>query len=140
MKLKEIMTKEVETVHPENTLQEAAQKMRVRDIGFLPVCEGDQFVGVLTDRDIVLRTTAEGMDPNTIIGRDLMTSPVIYCFEDQDVQEAARLMEEHQVRRVVVLSREEDRLAGVVSLGDISRSAAKETSAEVLQSVSEPTI
>ena len=140
MKLKEIMTKEVETVHPENTLREAAQKMRVRDIGFLPVCEGDQFVGVLTDRDIVLRTTAEGMDPNTIIGRDLMTAPVVYCFEDQDVQEAARLMEEHQVRRVVVLSREEDRIAGVVSLGDMAKSAAKETSADVLQSVSEPTV
>jgi CBS domain-containing protein len=139
VKLKEIMTKEVETVNPDNTLREAAQKMRVRDIGFLPVCEGDQFVGVLTDRDIVLRTTAEGMDPNTIIGRDLMTAPVVYCFEDQDVQDAAKLMEEHQVRRVVVLSREEDRIAGVVSLGDISRSAAKETSAEVLQSVSEPT-
>lgn len=140
MKLNEIMTKEVETVHPENTLQEAARKMRVRDVGFLPVVEGDQFVGVLTDRDIVLRTTAEGMSPNTAIGRELMTSPVIYCYEDQDVEEAARLMEEHQVRRVVVLSREDNRLAGVVSLGDLAKNGEKGTSADVLQSVSEPTV
>ena len=139
MKLKEIMTKEVEVVHPDDSLQEAAQKMRIRDVGYLPVCDGDRLVGVVTDRDIVLRSIADGTDPNTSIGRDLMTSPIIYCFDDQDVQEAAKLMEEHQIRRVAVVSRDNKRLVGVVSLGDIATNGTKKTSAEVLQSVSEPT-
>ena len=140
MKVKEIMTKEVEVVHSGDSLQDAAQKMRIRDVGFLPVYEGDQLVGVLTDRDIVLRTTANGVNPNTSIGRDLMTSPIVLCFEDQNVEEAAKLMEEHQIRRVAVINRNNNQLAGVVSLGDIARNGTKKTSAEVLQSVSEPTV
>jgi CBS domain-containing protein len=138
MKLKDIMTKEVEVVHPDDSLKDAAQKMRVRDIGFLPVCDGDRLVGALTDRDIVLRATAEGTDPNTSIGRDLMSSPIVYCFDDQDVKEAAKLMEAHQIRRVAVISREDKRLVGVVSLGDIARNTTRKVSAEVLESVSEP--
>ncbi len=139
MKVKEIMTKEVEIVQPSDSLKEAAQKMRVRDVGFLPVCDGDRLVGVVTDRDIALRATAEGMDPNTSIGRDLLTNPIIYCFDDQDVKEAAELMEKHQIRRLAVLSRDDKRLVGVVSLGDIATNGTKKVSAEVLQSVSEPT-
>ena len=139
MKVKDIMTEQVEIVHPDDSLKEAAQKMRVRDVGFLPVCDGDRLVGVVTDRDITLRSTAEGTDPNTSIGRDLMTSPIVYCFDDQDVKEAAKLMEEHQIRRVAVVTREAKRLVGVVSLGDIARKSTKKVSAEVLESVSEPT-
>ena len=139
MKLKDIMTKEVVVVDPKSSLKDAAQKMRIRDIGFLPVCEGDQILGVVTDRDIIVRSTAEGTNPNTSLGRDLITTPAVSCFDDQDVEEAARLMEEHQIRRVIVLSRDDNRLVGVVSLGDIARSSAQKTSAEVLQSVSEPT-
>jgi CBS domain-containing protein len=138
MKVKEIMTKEVEILHPDDSWKEAAQKMRVRNVGFLPVFDDDRLVGVLTDRDIVLRSTAEGTNPNTSIGRDWITSPVVYCFDDQDVEEAAKLMEEHQVRRVTVLSRDDERLVGVVSLGDIATNSTKETSAEVLEKVSEP--
>ena len=139
MKLKDIMTKEVVVVDPKSSLKDAAQKMRIRDIGFLPVCEVDQILGVVTDRDIIVRSTAEGTNPNTSLGRDLITTPAVSCFDDQDVEEAARLMEEHQIRRVIVLSRDDNRLVGVVSLGDIARSSAQKTSAEVLQSVSEPT-
>ncbi|HLO33543.1 MAG TPA: CBS domain-containing protein [Anaerolineales bacterium] len=138
MKLKEIMTKDVEVIHPDEPLRAVAQKMRARDIGFLPVCDGDRLIGVVTDRDIIVRATAEGMDPNGIIGRDLMTSPIIYCFDDQDVEEAARVMEQNQIRRVAVLSRADKRLVGVVSLGDIATNGTKDVSAEVLQSVSEP--
>lgn len=138
MKVKEIMTKEVDILHPDNSWKEAAQKMRVRNVGFLPVFDGDRLVGVLTDRDIVLRSTAEGTNPNRSIGRDWITSPVVYCFEDQDVEEAAKLMEEHQIRRVAVMSRDGERLVGVVSLGDLATNSTRETSAEVLQSVSEP--
>jgi CBS domain-containing protein len=138
MKVKEIMTKEVEILHPENSWKEAAQKMRVRNIGYLPVFDGDSLVGVLTDRDIALRSTAEGTNPNANIGRDWITSPVVYCFDDQDVEEAAQLMEDHQIRRVAVLSRDDERLVGVVSLGDIATNGTRETSAEVLEKVSEP--
>jgi CBS domain-containing protein len=139
MKLKDIMTKEVEVVHPDSSLKDAAQKMRIRDIGFLPVCDGDRVLGVVTDRDIILRATAEGTDPNTSIGQQYVTSPAVYCFDDQDVEDAAKLMEDHQIRRVIVLGRENDRLVGVVSLGDIATSGTPKTSAKVLESVSEPT-
>jgi CBS domain-containing protein len=139
MKVKEIMTREVEVVHTEDPVKEAAQKMRVRDIGFLPVFDGDQLVGALTDRDIILRSTADGLDPSRQIGRELVTAPIVYCFEDQDVEEAAKLMEEHQIRRLAVMGREGNRLVGVVSLGDVARNGTKKASAKVLQSVSEPT-
>jgi CBS domain-containing protein len=138
MKIKEIMTREVEVIHTGDTLKDAAQKMRIRDIGFLPVCEDDRLVGALTDRDIILRSTADGKDPNRRIGRDLISSPIVYCFDDQEVAEAAGLMEEHQIRRVAVIGRKDKRLVGVLSLGDIARNDTKETSAKVLQSVSEP--
>jgi len=140
MKVKEIMTREVEVVHTGDPVKDAAQKMRIRDIGFLPVFEGDELVGALTDRDIILRSTADGLDPNRHIGRDLVTSPIVYCFEDQDVEEAARLMEEHQIRRLAVMGLDGKRLVGVVSLGDVARNGTKKTSAKVLQSVSEPTV
>ena len=139
MKLKDIMTKEVEVVHPDQSLKEAAQKMRVRDIGFLPVCEGDRVLGVVTDRDIIVRATADGTDPDTSIGKQYVTTPAVYCFDDQDVEEAAKLMEDHQIRRLIVLSRDDDRLVGVVSLGDIATRGTRKTSANVLESVSEPT-
>ena len=140
MKVKEIMTREVEVVHTGDPVKDAAQKMRVRDIGFLPVFEGEELIGALTDRDIILRSTADGLDPNRHIGRDLVTSPIVYCFEDQDVEEAARLMEEHQIRRLVVMGLDGKRLVGVVSLGDVARNGTNKTSAKVLQSVSEPTV
>lgn len=138
MNVKDIMTRDVEVVHPDDAIKEAARKMRDRDIGFLPVCDGDRLVGVVTDRDLILRGLAEGTDPGTNIGRDLMTSPVVYCFDDQDVKEATRLMEDHQIRRVAVLRRENKRLVGVLSLGDIARSSTRKVSGEVLESVSEP--
>lgn len=138
MNVKDIMTRDVEVIHPDDPLQEAARRMRDRDIGFLPVCDGDRLVGVVTDRDLILRGLAEGTDPSTSIGRGLMTSPVVYCFDDQDVKEATKLMEDHQIRRVAVLSRENKRLVGVISLGDIARNSTKKVSGEILESVSEP--
>ena len=137
MKLKEIMTRDVEVIHPDDSLQTAAQKMRDRDVGFLPVCDGDRLAGVVTDRDLIVRVIAEGMDPKAMIGRDLVTAPVIYGFEDQDVDEAARTMQENQIRRLVILNRDK-RLVGVVSLGDLARNRPPDQSGEVLQSVSEP--
>lgn len=138
MNLSEIMTSDVEVIHPNDTLQTAAQKMRDRDIGFLPVCDGDRLVGVLTDRDLITRALAEGMESKAMLGRDLLTSPAIYCFDDQSVDEAAKLMHDNQIRRLVVLHRGDKRMVGVVSLGDLAINVDDKMSGEVLQSISEP--
>lgn len=137
MKLREIMSDHVEVIHPDDTLQKASEKMRDRDIGFLPVCDGDRLIGVLSDRDLIIRAFAEGLDSNTMLGRDLVTSPAIYCFEDQSVDEAAKLMHDNQIRRLVVLSRDKQ-MVGVVSLGDLAMTANDKLTGDVLQSVSEP--
>ncbi len=138
MKLSEIMTREVEIIQPDDTLRLAAEKMRNRDIGFLPVCDGDSLMGVLSDRDITIRALADGMDINVMLGRDLMTTPAIYCFDDQDVKDAAKLMGENQIRRLVILGRESERVVGVISLGDLARKGITDISGQVLQRVSEP--
>lgn len=138
MKLNEIMTSDVEVIHPMDTLQTAAQKMRDRDIGFLPVCDGDRLIGVLTDRDLITRALADGMDAKAMLGRDLATSPAIYCFDDQNIDEAAKLMHDNQIRRLVVLQRGDKRMVGVVSLGDLAINVDDKLTGEVLQSISEP--
>jgi len=140
MKLSEIMTREVAVIQPDDSLQFAAKKMRDRDIGFLPVCDGDELLGVLSDRDITIRALAEGMDVSVMLGRDLMTTPAIYCFDDQDVDEAAKIMAENQIRRLVVLSREDKRLVGVISLGDLARNGTTDVSGNVLKRVSAPDV
>jgi CBS domain-containing protein len=113
------MTKGVEVVRPAETLQEAARKMKLLDIGPLPVCDGDKVVGMLTDRDITIRVTAEGLDPKHTKVRDIMSKDVITVQDDQDVQQAAELMQARKVRRVLVLNRDK-RLAGIVSLADLA--------------------
>ena len=138
MKLSEIMTRDVVVMQPDDSLQSAAKKMRDRNIGFLPVCDGEELIGVISDRDITIRALADGMDVNIMLGRDLMTVPAIYCFDDQDVSEAAKIMEENQIRRLVVLSRDEKRLVGVISLGDLARNEPTDRSGQILQKVSEP--
>ena len=138
MKLSETMTRDVVVMQPDDSLQSAAKKMRDRNIGFLPVCDGEELIGVISDRDITIRALADGMDVNIMLGRDLMTVPAIYCFDDQDVSEAAKIMEENQIRRLVVLSRDEKRLVGVISLGDLARNEPTDRSGQVLQKVSEP--
>jgi|SRR5687768_8557595 CBS domain-containing protein len=138
MKLSEIMTREVEVVQPDDPLQAAAKKMRDRNIGFLPVLDGENLLGVLSDRDVTVRAVAEGMDASVMLCRDLMTTPPIYCFEDQDVSEAAKIMGENQIRRLLVLNREDKRVVGVVSLGDLARNSTDDLSGKVLQRVSAP--
>jgi CBS domain-containing protein len=139
MQTREIMTHGVECTRPNATLQEAARKMRDLDVGPLPVCgDNDRLVGMLTDRDITVRAVAEGQDPRTALVRDVMTPNIIYCFEDQDVAEAGRLMKENQVRRLPVLNRDK-RVVGIVSLGDLAVDTGDEQLAgNVLEAVSEP--
>jgi CBS domain-containing protein len=138
MQLKDIMTRDVEVVHPNATLEEAAEKMKQLNVGPLPVCDGDRLVGMLTDRDVTVRATAAGRDPKTTRVREVMTDEVLYCFEDQDTNEAARVMEDKQIRRLVVLNRDK-RLVGIVSLGDLAVATQDDQlSGEVLERVSEP--
>ena len=138
MNVSEIMTREVEILQPDDTLSLAAQKMRDRDIGFLPVCDGESLMGALTDRDIAIRALADGMDIKVMLGRDLMTTPPLYCFDDQDVTEAAKVMADNQVRRLVILNRDTERVVGVISLGDLVRKGITDLSGQVLEKVSEP--
>jgi CBS domain-containing protein len=138
MQVQDVMTERVECIHPEASLMLAADKMKALDIGPLPVCENDRLVGMITDRDITIRATAEALPPMLGRVRDVMTPDVVYCFEDQDVTEAARLMEEHQIRRLIVLNRDK-RLVGIVSLGDLAvKAGEKGLSGEALERVSEP--
>ncbi len=137
MKLKEIMTPDVEVIHPDDSLEAAAQKMRERNIGFLPVCDGERLVGALTDRDITVRATADGMDPKNTQVRDLLHSDVFWCLEDQNVSEGAKKMQDNQVRRLMIVDHNKH-LCGVVSLGDIANNGSLTLSARLLESVSEP--
>jgi CBS domain-containing protein len=138
MLVREIMTHNVEVVSLDETLEQAARKMEELDIGPLPVCEGHRVVGLLTDRDITVRATAAGCDPKTTLVADVMSPEVIWCYEDQDVHDAARLMGEELVRRLLVLSRSND-LVGIVSLGDLAAEAGDPgRPGEVLKKVSEP--
>ncbi len=138
MRVNEIMTRGVEVVSPQDTIRTAAAKMDDLNVGVLPVCDGQRLVGMITDRDITVRSTAEGLDPWTGHVRDAMTPEVISCSEDDDVAEAARLMKEKQIRRLPVMSRAND-LVGIVSLGDLATGAADPGQpGEVLRKVSEP--
>lgn len=138
MLIKDVMTRHVECVSPEDTLQAAATKMRDLDVGPLPVCGPDgKLAGLVTDRDITVRATAAGKDPRTCKVRDAMTADVVFVYEDQDTDEAARQMREKQIRRVVVLNRDK-KLCGIVSLGDLSVDADRRQAGDVLKDVSEP--
>src|SRR5919197_1489570 len=138
MQLKDVMTRDVEVVRPDATLQEAAGRMKALDVGVIPVCDGEHLMGMLTDRDITVRAVAAGRDPRTTHVRDIMTPDVVYGFEDQDIQDAARLMEQYQIRRLPVLNRHKH-LVGMVALGDLAVHATTQPmTAEVLEQVSEP--
>jgi len=138
MKLKDIMTRGVECVRPTDSLQEAARKMRDLDVGPLPVCgDNDKIVGMLTDRDITVRATAEGLDPKTTKVQDAMSEDVVWCFEDQDSEDAVNLMEEREVRRLLVMDRDK-RLVGIVALGDLATEGSKEQAGKALRGISQP--
>jgi CBS domain-containing protein len=125
-------------ISPEATLQEAASKMREIDSGVMPVGENDRLVGMLTDRDITVRATADGKDPGATKVHEVMTPEVAYFFEDDDVRAAATKMERHQIRRLIVLNRDK-RLVGIISLGDLAVDTGDERLAgEVTGKVSEP--
>ncbi|MGZ3720128.1 MAG: CBS domain-containing protein [Bdellovibrionota bacterium] len=138
MIVRDCMTKNVALTDPDSTLRAAAQKMRDGDFGSLPVGENDRLIGMITDRDIAFRAVAEGKDPGRTKVREVMSKRVLYCYEDQDMDEVTRNMGDNQVRRLPVLNRSK-RMVGILSLADIAKSqGASLTMSETLAHISEP--
>jgi CBS domain-containing protein len=131
------MSCDVEIVSPEQSIREAAQFMLRADAGAMPVGDGERLIGMVTDRDIAVRGVAEGLTPDASV-RDVMSEDLIYCYDDDDVANVAIQMSDAQVRRLPVLSRDGDRLVGIVSLGDISRSEQSEAAQVALDGITDP--
>lgn len=136
MQIADIMTRGLQSVQPGDTLQAAAQAMDQLNVGVLPVCRDGQLVGMLTDRDIVVRSTAAGQDPRGTTVAEAMTATVHSVRDSASVLEAVRIMQEFQLRRVPVLDAA-DRLAGIVSLGDLADAGTPEAAAK-LEVISTP--
>ena len=125
MQIKNIMTQNVSVARPGTGIAEIARKMRDEDIGSMPVVENERLIGMVTDRDLVIRVLATEQDLRVVTARDAMSPNVMHCFDDQQVEEVLANMGAMQVRRVPVIDRDK-RLVGVVSLGDLSKAAAYE--------------
>ena len=137
MQHKEFVNSRIETVQSDDTLQRAAEKMKELDVVSLPVCEAGQLVGMITDRDVTIRAVAKGSDPAAATVRAVMTPEVLCCFENEVVEEGARIKQENKVRRILVLN-EADELVGITSLGELATVTGNRLLAgETLESVSE---
>mgnify|MGYP003578637103 CR=1 FL=1 len=137
MKIADCMSRDVQTVTPDQPIREAAQFMLRADAGSMPVLEDDRLIGMVTDRDIAVRAVAEGRGPDTPV-RETMSAQILVCYEDEDIEEVAMKMSHAQVRRFPVLSRDDDRLVGIVSLGDLSRSEQGEAAQIALDGITDP--
>jgi CBS domain-containing protein len=135
MKVQEMMHKGAEYVAPNATLQVIAKKMRDYDIGSIPVCEDGKIVGMVTDRDIAVRALANGRDVSKLEAKDVMSKDVVFCRDNEEAEDAIRIMEDNRIRRLPVLN-DAKRLVGMVSLGDISHALSQELTGEVTRAVS----
>ncbi len=136
-KLKDLMSRDVRVVTPDMSILEAAIQMREGDFGMLPVGENDRMIGTITDRDIAIRAVADGKDSSTKV-RDVMSEGIAWVFEDESVEDAAKMMSERQVRRLPVVDRNK-RLVGIVALGDFAvESSEIRPAAEALSEISQP--
>jgi CBS domain-containing protein len=139
MKVKEIMTVDVEATTPDDDLQTAARLMTDSGAGVLPVCDGERLVGMITDRDIAIRGVAEGKAPQQCNVREAMTADVKFIFEDEEVGEAVKRMGEWQVHRLPVLDRNKH-LVGIVSLGDVALETDEHGKlADAVEGIAQPT-
>lgn len=138
----EVMTRNVQWVSPRENVQRAAQMMDELNVGALPVCDGDHLVGIVTDRDITVRATAAGKAPTEARVEEVMSADVRWCFEDQPVDEVMRQMADTQIRRVPVVSHDDQhKLIGIVALGDLATKAEggqKQETQQVVEKVSSP--
>lgn len=137
MHAKDIMTKDVHYIYPDTTVTEAAILMRERNWGCIPVGENEKLIGMLTDRDIVIRVIAEEKDPTTTKVRQAMTPQIIYGFEDDTTEICAQRMRENKIRRLPILNKDK-RLVGIVTLGDLAMRSDTPVAHEVLKSISSP--
>jgi len=137
-RISDIMTRHPEVLRPDATVFEAASAMRRLDVGVIPVCDGSRLQGMVTDRDIALRSTADGRDPHLTLVSDVMTNDVRWAYEDESVEHASDLMRQHQIRRLPIVDRDK-RLVGIVSLGDLAVDTSDDRlSGSTLESVSKP--
>ena len=136
MRVGECMTREVRIADPNQTLQEAACLMADADAGVLPVGDKDRLVGMLTARDIAVRGVAEGRGPDAKV-RDVMSAEVMYCYDDEPIEDVLENMGELQVRRLPVVNRDK-RLVGIISLGDLASNERSAKTADALCSISKP--
>ena len=136
-KLKDLMSRDVKIISPDMTIKDAASKMRDGDFGMMPVGEDDRLIGTISDRDIAIRAVAEGKDSGTKV-RDVMSEGVAWAYEDDSVEEAAKIMSERQVRRLPVVDRDK-RLVGIVALGDFAVASSEiRPAAQALTEISKP--
>ncbi len=118
MKVRDVMSSQVDSVTPSTSVVEIAQLMKNNDVGSTPVCEGKKVIGIVTDRDIVLRVVADGVDVKSISAKDIMSSEIISVTSDQDVHEAAHIMAKYQIRRLPVV--DQGNIVGILALGDLA--------------------
>lgn len=138
MQVKEVMTRDFEMIESSASLTAAAMKMKSLDVGVLPVSEGDKIVGMLTDRDIVIRALAEDIKAHDVTVKEIMTPRIVYCSEDENIEDAAAIMRDKKIRRLIVLDYQ-DIPVGIVSLGDIAAKAHSELLVgQALEDVSQP--
>ena len=135
MKVSEVMTRDVQTIRPDQPVQQAASFMLSADAGSIPVTDGERLIGMITDRDIAVRGIAKGYGPDTPV-RELMTDDIICARDSDDIEDVASKMSEAQVRRLPVID-ENQRLCGIVSLGDLSRETDTETATQALEGVTQ---
>jgi CBS domain-containing protein len=136
MKVSDVMSRDVLVASPTQSIRDAAEMMAKIDVGVLPVGENDRLIGMITDRDIAIRAVAEGRVPTTKV-RDVMSNEVLYCFDDQDLDEVARSMGDTKVRRLPVVNRQK-RLVGIISLGDLARNEDAGITGQTVSHISEP--
>lgn len=139
MKICEIMTPAVQCIGPEDNVVEAAALMQELDVGSLPVLEDGEVVGMLTDRDIVIRCVASAREPAGCAVRDVMTAGIVMVSDDDSVEEAVRTLERHRIRRAPVMSHDRG-LVGIISLGDIAVDASGTLSGAALKEISQPAV
>src|SRR5512146_1896599 len=135
MKIRDIMVSDVETAEPDDTLDELAMMMREQDVGAIPVVEDGELIGIVTDRDIVVRCIAEGKDPTDVAVDEVISGDLHTVGPNDDLEKARRIMAEHQIRRLPVL--EDGTLVGMVSLGDLAVKADEDKAADTLEEISE---
>jgi CBS domain-containing protein len=136
MKISEVMTRDVQTVRPDQSAREAAYFMLHADAGAIPVTDGDRLIGMITDRDIAVRGVAQGHGPDTPV-RELMTNDIVAARVDDDTDDVAVRMSQAQVRRLPVIDNEE-KLCGIVSLADLTQEGDHDAAEQALQGISEP--